>query len=234
MPRVIMALLRHGAYDQPPDVPSAHLPYPLNEAGREQARNAVSLVLDTAAGEHWEIDTTLDSSRLLRAAETATLMAHGFAARQDRPFRVVEYDELAERSVGSAANLTTDRIDAILRIDPRCAPLPSNWQRDGFYRLPLQGAESLIQAGERVARHLEARASQMAGRQANDVVKVVVGHGGSFRYAAVRLGILRADDAARLSMHHCAPIYLERRDAFTWVQVAGAWKERMPATARSD
>ncbi len=234
MPRVIMALLRHGAYDQPHDVPSAHLPYPLNETGREQARNAVSLLLDAVAAEHWEIETTIDSSRLLRGWETATLMAHGLAARQDRPFRVTEFDELAERCLGSAANLSTDRIDAILRLDARCAPLPSNWQRDGFYRLPLPGAESLMQAGERVARHLEARASQIAGRQPSDVVKLVVGHGGSFRYAAVRLGILRADDAARLSMHHCSPVFLERRDAFTWVQVSGAWKERVPVAARSD
>ena len=234
MPRVVLSLLRHGAYDQPPRTPSAHLPIGLNAVGREQARAAVSVLLQKAAAEGLEIEAVLDSSRLLRAWETATVLARGFQAHCIRPFRVAEFDALAERSVGSVANLTVEQIAAVVHQDPRCEPLPVDWQRQGAYRLPFLGAESLVQAGERVARFLEERASQLAGSATHDVLRIIVGHGGAFRFAAVRLGILNADEAAGLSMHHCAPIFLERHDAFTWKHVGGAWKERAPATTGGD
>ena len=234
MPRVVLGLLRHGAYDQPPNIPSAHLPYPLAESGLAQARAAAAPVLQQAASEHWEIEPVIDSSRLLRAWQTASLLAEELQTQLHRPFRVTEFEALAERSVGAAANLTVEQIAAVLQQDPRCEPLPPDWQRNAFYRLPFQGAESLVQAGERVAVFLEERAADLVGRASRDVLKLVVGHGGSFRFAAVRLGVLRPEEAAGLSMHYATPVFLERRDAFTWVHVAGAWKERAPATTRGD
>jgi 2,3-bisphosphoglycerate-dependent phosphoglycerate mutase len=138
---------------------------------------------------------------------------------------------LAERCVGSAANMTVEQIDRVLRQDPRCTPLPSTWQRDPTYTLPFPGAESLMQAGERVARYLEERARQIAQRVQRDTVKVFVGHGGSFRHAAVHLGVLSLEEVSTLSMHHCTPVFLERIDSGRWAHVAGQWKLRQPVGA---
>ena len=226
MPRVILALFRHGSYEQPEGVPSAHSPHPLDPSGEVQARDGALALLETASSQGWEIDVIVDSSRLLRAWQTAKIVAQTLGQRTERRFEVAEFDALAERGLGCAANLTTSQIAEVLRRDPRSDPLPDTWQRDSSYRLPLQGAESLTQAGERVAWHLEARARHVAERARVDTLKVLVGHGGSFRHAALYLGVLRADEVSRLSMAHCTPVYLERLDKGRWAHVAGSWKER--------
>jgi 2,3-bisphosphoglycerate-dependent phosphoglycerate mutase len=224
MPRVIVALLRHGTFFQPPDVPSAHLPYPLTPEGEALAQEAGRQLVKRAVLESWWIDGVVDTSRLLRAWQTAHILAGALRDSLGRPFVVEEFDALAERSVGSAANLTVEQIAQVLRRDPRCTPLPEEWRDDSFYRIPLQGAESLMQAGARVARHLEWRGRQIAARAVPDSLKVCVGHGGAFRHAAVQLGVLRAEEAPRLSMSHCVPVFLERNGESRWAHVGGAWK----------
>jgi 2,3-bisphosphoglycerate-dependent phosphoglycerate mutase len=143
------------------------------------------------------------------------------------PFRVEPYATLMERSLGSAANLTVAEIEDVLRSDPRLGEPPAKWREDSQFRLPLPGAESLLEAGERVARHLAERIVPLAGSERVDTLKILVGHGGSVRHAAVRLGLLTPEQVADLSMHYCAPIYWERLEG-GWVHLDGEWKKRTP------
>lgn len=214
------ALIRHGQYAQPPGVPSAHLPHPLIAEGREQAIAGCQMLARVAAERDWEIDPVIDASPLLRAWQTAEL----FADRLGPEFRVDCFDALTERSLGSAANLTMDEIAAVIERDPRFHPLPDGWKRRSEFRLPLPGAESLVDAGRRVARHLERRRAELEGH-AGVAIKVIVGHGGSLRHGAAALGMLDIDDLSTLSMYHCRPVVYVR-DGGGWRRSFGEWKPR--------
>lgn len=234
MSRVIAALVRHGEYQQPPGVPSAHLPHPLTELGKRQARGAATAILEQAKVEAWHVHEVVDSSTLLRAWQTAEGLAAEFGAFTGRTMTVESFDALAERSVGAAANLTKEEIEAAVAADPRLDPLPAGWRQDVVRRLPFLGAESLLEAGVRVATHLESRCRALADHAEEDTLKVFVGHGGSFRMAAVSLGVLDVDRATARSMNHAQPVYLERMDTNHWRHVAGAWKMRRSAVSSDD
>lgn len=225
MPQLIAALIRHGSYEQPVGVPSAHLPYGLNRVGREHALAGALEVASFARSAGLGIDAVLDSSPLRRAWETAEIIAQSLAETLGRALAVAPFDELCERSVGAMANLSVADIEKITAEDPRLAPLPEGWKRDPHHVLPYVGAESLLDAGARVARHIEARTAQPPHAP---TLKVFVGHGGAFRHAAFHLGLLQEQDLAALSMHHGRPVFIARRGA-TWVQVGGEWKQRHSA-----
>lgn len=230
-PRLIAALLRHGEYHQLPDTPSAHQPFSLTPLGREQARRVGGEIRVALETNGWCLASAIDSSNLLRAWQTADLLRDALPA-----VAVQGHDALAERGLGSAANLSTAQIEAIVAEDPRFPPLPAGWKSDSHFRLPLQGAESLMEAGERVATHLAVQMQALADgygdtqvlhRQSKgDLLKLFVGHGAAFRHAAHRLGVLSFDDIARLSMYHACPVYLEYRPGRGWRHVAGEWKVR--------
>jgi 2,3-bisphosphoglycerate-dependent phosphoglycerate mutase len=132
---------------------------------------------------------------------------------------------LAERSVGSAANLTITQIEAIMDEDPRYEPLPEDWKSNSHFCLPLPGAESLLQAGSRVAEHFKATLQRLENQVSEDTVQVFVGHGAAMRHAVYHLGVLDFEEIAGLSMYHAEPVYIELT-ADGWVQVAGQWKVR--------
>ncbi|HHH39918.1 MAG TPA: phosphoglycerate mutase [Sedimenticola sp.] len=220
---MIAALVRHGAYHQLPDTPSAHQPFPLTAEGEAHADEAARAVWVILQEKGWRLLPQIDSSRLLRGWQTATIMAGRLAALQGAPFQVESFDALAERGVGSAANLTIAQIEAVLREDPRFPAPPPDWKADSHYRLPLQGAESLLEAGERVAEHIRRRAAE--GHPA-DTVKLFVGHGAAFRHAAYHLGVLAFEEIARLSMYHGRPVFIEPGPDGRWRRVAGEWKIR--------
>jgi len=224
MARLIAALIRHGDYRQRPNTPSAHQPYPLNAEGEAQAARAAAAIGAEARAQGWRLIDPIDSSQLLRAWQTARII--GLALNADREPPIEGFDALAERGLGSAANLNQDEIAAVLRDDPRYPEPPPNWKADSHYRLPLQGAESLLEAGERVAAHLQTRMQALRGQADGDSLKLFVGHGAAFRHAAYRLGVLRFEDIARLSMYHASPVYLELLEDGSWQQVAGDWKIR--------
>ncbi|MCB9752179.1 MAG: histidine phosphatase family protein [Myxococcales bacterium] len=233
-PRVFAAILRHGEYEQPADTPSAHLPYPLTPRGEAQARAAADqlfeLIGQVAAAEptarRVRIDGTIHTSRMLRAWQTGVLLAERLTARLRQSFVVSEHEALAERSLGAAANLTVAAIEAALARDPRArAPAPG-WKSTPHYRLPLTGAETLMEAGERVARFIQAELDALARRASDDSLMIFVGHGGAFRHAAAHLGILELDQVRGLSMHHARPILLERRPDSRLDRIAGEWKIR--------
>lgn len=128
---------------------------------------------------------------------------------------------------GSAANLTLAEIEAALRDDPRHGPPPPGWKSDADYRLPLDGAESLAEAGQRVADHL-------ADSVRPGWMVIHVGHGASFRHACAQMGILERDEIAKLSMFHARPSLICHGSDGRWRHLAGAWKVREPEEQPKD
>lgn len=228
MTRLIAALIRHGDYEQPVGVPSAHLPHPLTAQGEAQAREAVEAVQALAREQGWRIHPVIDSSRMLRAWQTASILCEGLGAEE-----VQEFEALAERCVGAAANLTLNQIDAIVARDPRVPDLPRNWKYQSDFALPFQNAESMDDAGRRVSVHVESRLTALEGEVEGDTLKIFVGHGGAFRHAGAALGVLEPSRIPWLSMYHCTPVYLERRDS-QYVHIAGRWKQREALPTRPD
>lgn len=246
--RIVAALIRHGDYHQPDQVPSAQLPHPLTDKGVEQARSLGEQLHDESRGLGLMLDPVLDCSALLRARQTAELAAAslnrighvGHVGRighveQDLRFRVAEFGDLGERSVGAAANLTIEAIEAALGLDPRHADLPRGWKSHPRFRLPVAGAESLLMAGARVAAHIELRAHELRMAGGHDVLKLFISHGGALRHAAVCLGALDLLEVPKLSMHHCGYVFVEhiadpQGGPGRWQKVGGSWKQRPQAT----
>ena len=240
----VIALIRHGDYQQPIGVPSALLPYQLTDLGFHQARDAAASCVNYAAQLGLTIDPILDSSMQLRAWQTATLMAESFF--KEKPceefneesdvvgsFGVEEFSDLSERSVGAVANLTVSAIEKLLTDDPRYAQPPSGWKSNSQYCLPFQGAESLLQAGERVAGHVQWRMEQLNEPFDKRRLKIIVGHGAAIRHACVHLGLLELESVAAISMHHARPIFIAKEE-FGWRMVGGAWKLRTADIGRDD
>jgi len=217
--------MRHGEFKQPARVPSAHLPYGLTARGVERAEVAAHAFVEDCTTRGWEIDGTIESSRLLRAYQTASIVARVAGERLGRPFEVRQREDLAERCVGAAANLRTNEIEAVVAADPRFDSLPVGWKSLPDVRLPFQGAESLTQAGHRVAARIKASVQSMAVSEDHSVVRLFVGHGAAFRYAAVALGALDKGEAPGFSMHYGGYIMF-RFDGRSWDHAAGQWKVR--------
>jgi 2,3-bisphosphoglycerate-dependent phosphoglycerate mutase len=226
MARLFAALIRHGDYAQLPNTPSAHQPFALTDKGRAQAYDAASELCDVIEQKAWSLIASIDSSGLLRGWQTAQLISARLQSLGQLESRVDSFDALAERSLGSAANLTVDQIVEIIHQDPRYPDPPADWKANSHYRLPLPGAESLLEAGERVASHLVARMSALRGEVTSDSLKLFVGHGAAFRHAAFQLGILQFEQIGQLSMYHSRPVYLEYLYNGSWRQVQGEWKVR--------
>jgi len=225
MGRLIAALIRHGDYHQLADAPSAHQPYPLNSAGEARAREGAQVLHDMIVRNDWTLVPSIDSSRMLRAWQTANIFADRLAGLAPATLQIGSYDALAERGVGCLANLTIAQIEAVLQQDPRAADPPVDWKADSHYRLPLQGAESLLEAGERVAAHLSKSMAALPP-DGHDQVKIFVGHGAAFRHAAWYLGVLEFAQLRQLSMFHCQPVMIESLPGGQWRHVGGEWKLR--------
>lgn len=226
MPRLLAALIRHGDYHQLANTPSAHQPFALTANGIEQAKQAgtaISTLLDT---HQCALSESIDSSRLLRAWQTANVILESVQQGTPTAARIESFDALAERGVGSVANLTIEQIEDIVRQDPRYEELPPDWKSDSHFQLPLQGAESLLQAGQRVATHLEQRMRALEQQAQTDTMKLFVGHGAAFRHAAYHLGILELTQVSKLSMYHAQPVVLEYQASKGWFHVDGEWKPR--------
>jgi len=224
--KVIVAFIRHGEYQQPVGVPSAHLPYPLTSNGIKQASEAAESLVIKAGKESWNIHPVIDSSQLLRGWQTASIIANALEQHKNSEVVVESFDQLAERSLGSAANLTVNEIESVIETDPRFDSLPTGWKADSYFRLPYQGAESLMQAGERIMQHVAKRSDDLIDGVTTNTLKLFVGHGAAFRHAAVHMGLLTAGQAVNLSMYHCRPLFFERVTENKWQHSGGEWKIR--------
>jgi len=240
MARIIAALIRHGDYHQLEDTPSAWQPFPLNEAGQTHARLAAEKIHDTLIEQNWLLHPDCNSSQLLRAWQTAVIICDQLKNKEAHNnhhaanIKIDSFDALAERSVGSAANLNLSQIEEIIHIDPRFESLPENWKSNSYFCLPLQGAESLMDSGKRVADHLLKQMSDLQKSVKQPTLKLFVGHGAAFRHAAYHLGVLEFEQIARLSMYHGQPVFIELLEDGSWIHIAGQWKVRGEQTRYTD
>ncbi|MFT4633779.1 MAG: 2,3-bisphosphoglycerate-dependent phosphoglycerate mutase [Candidatus Azotimanducaceae bacterium] len=222
VPFSVLALIRHGDYQQPTGVPSALLPYPLTPEGMEQAAACARLLQNYASDNNLNFHPQVDCSRQLRAYQTAGTIIAGLSMPE---LRICEHEALAERSVGAMANLDLQQIEAIVEADPRYEPLPHGWKSSSDYCLPYQGAESLRHAGARVAQHIQSVWQTIAPQQ----LKIIVGHGASIRHAAACLGMINEAEISALSMYHASPIFIRQDRAGAWQRLEGEWKIRQKA-----
>lgn len=219
--RRIAAFVRHGHFDRPEGTASAHSPRPLTAQGRAQAAAAAARIAALCDEHGLTIDKRIEASQLLRAWETANVLATSLEREADRAHHVIQRDELIERGLGSAANLTFDEIASLLAEDPRIGPLPEGWRRMPEFRLPLAGAESLMQAGARVAARVVASIDTIPDDDPTDVARLFVAHSGCLRHAAVVLGALDVRQVAGLSLEFLGCVLLERLPNGEWVHLAG-------------
>lgn len=227
MARAWHAVLRHGAYEQWAGVPSARQPWALTAEGQAQARSGAALLDAMLRNHDLALAPVIHVSRQLRAWQTADILADELRALGHQITDLHQTSALAERGLGSAANLTVAQVEAALAADPRHDAPPPGWKSDSDYCLPLEGAESLMMAGARVAHHLE-----QTGRPG--AVTVHVGHGASFRHACHHLGLLSRAEIARFSMFHARPSLICHETDGTWRHFAGAWKVREPKDEPKD
>ena len=226
--RRVAGLVRHGHFDRPEQLASAHLPLPISAEGREQARKAADPILRFCDELGLELDPRIEASQLLRAWETAIVLAEELERRTGRSFIVEERSELLERGLGSCANLRFDEIEAHLSQDPRLGPLPDDWRRLPEFRLPVPGAESLMMAGARTAARIAASLRSIPEDDPRDVLRLFVAHGGCLRHAAVQLGTLDLRSVTALTMEYGQAVLIESDGRGGWLQVAGEWKKRLP------
>jgi broad specificity phosphatase PhoE len=226
MPRLIAAVIRHGDYRQLPDTPSAHQPFPLTPEGESQACGAATVLRKAVDNNAWTLSATVHSSQMLRAWQTAQVIVRELSERFPSPAQLIGFDALAERGLGCAANLSIAQIESVIHDDPRYPDLPPDWKSNSHFCLPLQGAESLLQAGKRVADHVSRQMLALAKNAQSDTLQLFVGHGAAFRHAAYHLGVLRYGQIAQLSMHHARPVFLEYLPRDGWRHVGGEWKVR--------
>jgi len=221
MARQFIALIRHGDYHQLNNVPSAHQPFSLTEKGQQQAIKAAESVENFCHRFHCVVDPEILSSELLRAWQTASIMSEQLSTQTQLTSTML----LAERSVGIVANLSIAEIKRAIIDDPRYSLPPDDWKSDSYYQLPFAGAESLIQAGERVANYITTQIKTLTVKKHNSL-KLFVGHGAAFRHAAYHLGLLHYEQIKQLSMFHAHPIFFELASNGIWQHCAGNWKQR--------
>jgi 2,3-bisphosphoglycerate-dependent phosphoglycerate mutase len=228
--RRVAAFVRHGHFDRPENVASAHSLFPLSQRGREQARRAADPILELCEEMGLELDPRIESSQLLRAWETANLIAESLTMRTGKRFHVLQRDELVERGLGSCANMTFAAIRAMLSHDPRLGTLPENWRRMPEFRLPVQGAESLMQAGARTATRVATSLDSIPAEDSRDLMRLFVAHSGCLRHAAVQLGAVDVRVVSGLSMDFTQAVFVEKVPNGDWVHIAGQFKKRLPGT----
>lgn len=228
--RRVAALVRHGHFDRPENTASAHRILPLSEKGRQQASLAANPILAFCDEHDLELDPKIEVSQLLRAWQTGKILAETLSEKLDRTFVLEERDEIIERSLGSCANLRFDEIEAQLAEDPRLRPLPDGWRRVPEFRLPVQGAESLMQAGARTAMRIATSIDSIRDDDPRDLLRLFVAHSGCLRHAAVNLGALEMRSVSSLSMDFCQTILIEKTPTGEWVQLAGQWKKHLPTS----
>lgn len=216
---VTIAFVRHGDYRQRKCAPSAWQLYPLTDAGKGDAARGADELVAYLAESRIALNPIIHCSPLLRAWQTAEIMAEGLKNTGHQVTEIRETVALTERSVGAAANLTGSEIEAILAEDPRYTVPDKGWKAESSYRLPFPGAESLLDAGYRVAAHVAATAEP-------GQLTLYVGHGAAFRHAAHKMGALSLPEVGTLSMFHGRPVVLGRESPERWRKIAGSWKER--------
>jgi 2,3-bisphosphoglycerate-dependent phosphoglycerate mutase len=215
------ALIRHGAYEQLSQVPSALQPFPLTKEGAEEVRRQACLFAQWLEETGQTLDPVVETSTLLRAFQTGEIYLEELSDFFIETPKIQSSFSLCERSVGAVANLTIEEIERILVLDPRFDVPPKDWKSDSYYCLPFDGAESLNQAGERVAKQISAWQ-----KNSGKGIKLFIGHGAAFRHGAYHLNAIQFNDIKKLSMFYGHPVVLEFVEDQSPRQIFGEWKQR--------
>lgn len=216
--------LRHSEYEQPKNVPSALLPHPITEEGVKQAKIGANKIIAFFKDKESQLPSVIESSSLLRAYQTASIIAEEIFSQMKIELKIVETDALVERNMGPMANLTVQEIEAILHKDPRYPNPPEGWKSSKDYRLPYIGAESLNDAGLRVAEYIH-NENKYTKEMEKERFRLLVGHGASFRHASRELGILKPEEVSKLSMYYAEPLFF-KQNKDSWELIEGEWKVR--------
>ena len=225
----LIALIRHGDYQQKANTPSAWQPFGLHAEGIAEVRHQAQQFAQLLQKNHWLLSPKVHSSPLLRAWQTAQLFIETLQDFFPAPPEHLQFSALAERSVGSVANLSITEIEQLLIADPRFDAAPAGWKSDSHYCLPFMGAESLYQAGSRVAQHIEQHTQSAQTNQ----IQLFFGHGAALRHAACHLNVMQLCDVSQFSMYHAHPVILSK-DSHGWQQIAGQWKLRKQGSEAKD
>jgi 2,3-bisphosphoglycerate-dependent phosphoglycerate mutase len=116
----------------------------------------------------------------------------------------------------------------MLAADPRLGTLPDGWRRMPEFRLPVQGAESLMQAGARTATRVATSLDSIPAEDPRDLMRIFVAHSGCLRHAVVQLGALDVRVVPGLSMDFAQVVFVEKLPNGDWVHIAGQFKKRLP------
>lgn len=207
--------LRHSEYNQPQGVPSALLPHPITNEGKNQAVSGAQKLIDFFNGK--EKPTRIICSSLLRAYQTAQVLSSEFKKAWGYDLKIEQTDELVERKLGAMANLTVADIESAIVKDSRFENPPKGWKSSRNYKLPYIDAESLKEAGLRVYNKIQSEYS--------NELTIFIGHGASFRNASIEFGVLEESDLPKLSMHYAEPLIFEEKSG-NWKLIFGNWKIR--------
>lgn len=208
--------LRHSEYEQPKGVPSALLPHPITKEGIEQAENGAEKLVKFFKSKGMSPKRIVSSS-LLRAYQTSLIFKKTIEKELNISLELIETDNLTERKLGAMANLTVKEIESVIAKDPRLENPPKGWKSSRDYKLPFIGAESLKDAGKRVF--------ETINEECKNGLTIFVGHGASFRNAAIEFKFLKEEDLPKLSMHNSEPLGFENSNG-KWELVFGDWKIR--------
>ena len=227
MTTMYAAIIRHGDYQQKPETPSAFQPHPLTPSGFSQAQSCAHELHRFSQQLNVPIAQEMHTSIMLRAWQTCDRIKQYLPTPASaKPYYLTQTQQLAERCVGNLANLTLSEIEDVIANDPRYPAPPTGWKSDSHYQLPYPGAESLIQAGQRVAQYIHQTLSEQRTHHPQGCLQVFVGHGAAFRHAAFELGVLSFEEISRLSMYHAHPIILKCDKDQQWHHHQGDWKIR--------
>jgi len=225
---IALALIRHGEYAQLAHTPSALQPFPLTDKGIEDVRRKARQFGEWLATSGYQLNAEIHCSTLLRAWQTAEIYREELAAFCTEGLSTRSFSALCERGVGAVANLSVKEIENIVALDPRLEALPKGWKSTSDFRLPFEGAESLLEAGERVAGHLGDLLERQTTQKTHRHLQIIVGHGASIRHACYHLGVMPFSEIHRLSMFYGQPVVLERQK-HEWSRIYGHWKHRQTA-----
>ena len=200
-----LIFLRHSIYQQPKNVPSALLPHPITAEGVAQAKAGAHKIIDYFKEKEHQFPKNIESSSLLRAYQTATIIAEEVFKVTKIDLKITQTDALTERKMGSMANLTVEEIEQIMSKDPRYSCPPRGWKSSKEYKLPYIDCESLDDAGKRVAEYI--KNPTILENFDDQCYRMLIGHGASFRHACHTLGILKEEDIQKLSMHYAEPLF---------------------------
>lgn len=214
------ALIRHGQYEQISQAPSALQPYPLTDKGVATVRREAQAFRAWVEDQSITLNPKLHSSTLLRAWQTAAIFKDELNHLFTEIPTIEQSFALCERSVGAVANLTVDEIERILALDPRYDTPPVGWKSDSHYCLPFDGAESLMQAGQRANDYV-----RRACADQGEALTLFFGHGAAFRHAACHLNVINECDIRTLSMHYGHPVAFKIEDGTAHSRF-GDWKQR--------